>query len=255
MSAGVGVAAPRPGRALRWVLLAFGSEDFAAAYDASIFRVYGFFAYRLNSREEAEDLCQVTYEHGLRAWGRFDRTRSAPVTWLLAIARNVLIDHYRRQPAVRDRPLHEVDESRLPAAAASGPSLGLEPDLERALVMLAPRSRELIALRYGAELTGAEIAELSGLIAGKRPADPVPGRAPDARDARPGGVRRGGRRRRGARRRRPPPRRARSHSRAGRGICGGPAISSRRSRPRHPGPGIGRSRSSRSSSSAAVVTC
>jgi RNA polymerase sigma-70 factor (ECF subfamily) len=143
--------------------LTHGSEDFEAAYDACIFRVYGFFAYRLTSREEAEDLCQVTFEHALRAWGRFDRTRAAPATWLLAIARNVLIDHYRRQPAARDRVLHEVDESCLPASAGPGPSLGLEPDLERALAGLAPRSRELIALRYGGELSGAEIAEISDL--------------------------------------------------------------------------------------------
>jgi RNA polymerase sigma factor (sigma-70 family) len=39
----------------------------------------------------------------------------------------------------------------------------LEPELARALTGLADRDREILALRYGAELTGPEIAELTGV--------------------------------------------------------------------------------------------
>lgn len=42
-------------------------------------------------------------------------------------------------------------------------SLGLSPELEQALEALDDRERELIALRFGGELTGPEIAELTGL--------------------------------------------------------------------------------------------
>ncbi len=42
-------------------------------------------------------------------------------------------------------------------------SLGVSPELERALGVLGERDRELIALRYGGDLTGAEIAEVTGL--------------------------------------------------------------------------------------------
>ncbi len=41
--------------------------------------------------------------------------------------------------------------------------LGPEPDLARALERLGERERELIALRFGGDMTGAEIAEMTGL--------------------------------------------------------------------------------------------
>jgi RNA polymerase sigma-70 factor (ECF subfamily) len=138
---------------------------FEDAYDEHVWDVYGFLGYRLNSREEAEDLTQVTFERALRAWNRFDPSRATVKTWLLAIARNVLIDHYRSDRRQAQRPLPDADEAGLaPAGAvADDPVLGPEPDLARALSRLSDRERELIALRYGGDMTGAEIAELTGL--------------------------------------------------------------------------------------------
>jgi RNA polymerase sigma factor (sigma-70 family) len=133
--------------------------SFAEAYDAHLRDVYGFFAYRLGSRDGAEDLTQLTFERALRAWGRFDPERAQPATWLLAIARNVLIDHWRADRADRTEPLDPQDD-RVPAAPVAI-DLGLEPELERALAGLSDRERELIALRFGADLTGAQIAELT----------------------------------------------------------------------------------------------
>jgi RNA polymerase sigma-70 factor, ECF subfamily len=126
--------------------------------------VYGLFAYRLNSRDDAEDLTQQCFERALRAWDRFDPGRAALSTWLLAIARNLLIDHYRAQaPDGPNVPLEDVNPSALPSVDGVSAGLGLEPELAKALAALADRDRELLALRYGADLTGPEIAELTGL--------------------------------------------------------------------------------------------
>jgi RNA polymerase sigma-70 factor (ECF subfamily) len=43
------------------------------------------------------------------------------------------------------------------------PDLGLEPELAHALDELADRDREVLALRYGADLSGPEIAALTDL--------------------------------------------------------------------------------------------
>lgn len=124
--------------------------------------MYGFFAYRLNSRDDAEDLTQQCFERALRAWDRFDPRRAALSTWLFAIARNLLIDHYRAHASDSGNiPLEDVHPSALPSVDGAGP--GLEPELAHALAALADRDRELLALRYGADLTGREIAELTGL--------------------------------------------------------------------------------------------
>ncbi len=127
--------------------------------------MYGFFAYRLNSRHDAQDLTQQCFERALRAWDRFDPSRAAVSTWLLTIARNLLIDHYRAQPpeTASSVPIDEVNPSALPTVEGIGADLGLEPKLAAALAGLADRDRELLALRYGGDLTGPEIAELTGL--------------------------------------------------------------------------------------------
>jgi RNA polymerase sigma-70 factor (ECF subfamily) len=133
---------------------------FDEAYEDHVARIYGFFAYRTRSRTEAEDLTQSTFERALRAWERFDPRRALVQTWLLSIARNLLIDHYRA-----DRTdTQESFEPERHAPAVSGPEgLGLAPELAEALEQLSPRDREVIALRFGADLTGPEIAELAGL--------------------------------------------------------------------------------------------
>src|SRR6516225_2157460 len=106
--------------------------DFAGVYEEHVWRVYGFFAYRLDSRADAEDLTQQTFERALRAWGRYDETRAGVATWLLAIARNLLIDHLRAGGAAVVQPVEEGDLEALPAPPDQ-PSIGLDAELERAL--------------------------------------------------------------------------------------------------------------------------
>lgn len=139
-------------------------ESFAELFDEQVWRVYGFFGYRVSSRADAEDLTQQTFERALRAWGRFDSSRASVSTWLMTIARNLLIDHYRQD---RSRLFDSVDvvDARGELVQESGTpiDLGLEPELATAIGELGERERELIALRFGGDLTGPEIAELTGL--------------------------------------------------------------------------------------------
>ncbi len=138
--------------------------DFAEIYDEHVFRVYGFIAYRLESRADAEDLTQQTFEQALRAWGKFDPQRASVGTWLISIARNLVIDRYRRDGLRRHEPIGEggVPESELPRVELE-PDLGLDPELADALAQLSEQGREVVALRFGAELSGPEIAEVMGI--------------------------------------------------------------------------------------------
>ena len=144
--------------------MAMSSDKFIDIYDEQMWSVFGFLGYRVRRREVVEDLTQTTFEKALRAWGRFDPSRASARTWLLAIARNVLIDYYRRDGAWREEPIGQDDEAVGPDGAVPGPEpLGPSPELERALDTLGQRDREVIALRYGGDMTGPEIAELTGL--------------------------------------------------------------------------------------------
>jgi len=138
--------------------------DFASLYDEHVWQVYGFFAYRMRNRSDAEDLTQLTFERALKSWSRYDPSRASVATWLVAIARNLLVDHHRGDRSARQQPLDDVDGSHEALIETRDqPDLGLEPDLEQALATLTDRERELIALRFGGGMSGAQISELTGL--------------------------------------------------------------------------------------------
>lgn len=137
-----------------------GQPEFARVYDEHVWRVYGFLAYRLRNREVAEDLTQATFERALRAWSRFDPLRASEGTWLLAIAKNLLIDYYRRDRSDRFEP---IDERVLPTVPGPEERVAGSAALVEALAQLGDRDREVVALRFGGDLTGPEIAEVMDL--------------------------------------------------------------------------------------------
>ncbi len=122
--------------------------------------MYGFLAYRLGHRESAEDLTQATFERALRAWGRYDPERGPVGPWLLSIAANLLIDHHRRE---RSRPRDDLETAAVPTAPGPEERIGGSPELLAALAQLGDRDREVLALRYGGDLTGPEVARVLGL--------------------------------------------------------------------------------------------
>jgi RNA polymerase sigma factor (sigma-70 family) len=137
-------------------------QDFVGLYEEHVWNVYGFFGYRVASRADAEDLTQLTFERAMRAWSRFDPDRASARTWLMSIANNLLIDHYRRDRSAGQEPIEDHHLSRRELITEDA-DVGLSPDLVDALEQLDQRERELLALRFGGELTGPEIAELTGL--------------------------------------------------------------------------------------------
>jgi RNA polymerase sigma factor (sigma-70 family) len=141
------------------------AEDFLQAYEDHVLDVYRYFAYRAVPAADAEDLTQLTFERALRAWGRFDPVRASVRTWLLAIARNAYIDFRRRNPGSREQGLAEEGEGEDAALPHDDPPrrYGLDPELEAAIKRLRRREREVLALRFGGDLRGPEIAELLGI--------------------------------------------------------------------------------------------
>lgn len=97
--------------------------DFAKVYDEEIWSIHGFIAYRVRSVADAEDLTQCTFERALKSWKRFDPKRAPARVWLLAIARNLLIDHYRAADSRSERSLGRSTR-RIWAACRPSPTWG-----------------------------------------------------------------------------------------------------------------------------------
>lgn len=136
--------------------------DWDAVYSDWLPGVNNFFRYRVGDGAVAEDLTSITFEKAWRARGRYRRDVAGVGTWLLAIARNVAIDHYRASR--RHVPLEEAVE--LAGGATPEDLAERRSDLERLgrlLQTLPDRERDLVALKYGAGLTNRVIAQMTGL--------------------------------------------------------------------------------------------
>jgi RNA polymerase sigma-70 factor (ECF subfamily) len=102
-----------------------------------------------------------TFERALRSRSRFDRRRASEKTWLYTIALNLLRDHARRSGA--GQRAQERVVARSGAGISDGGFAALEDRdaVQRALACLSAEEREAIALRYGADLSLPEIAQLT----------------------------------------------------------------------------------------------
>ena len=120
-------------------------------------RVYAYVAYRIGEGPDAEDLTSETFERALRYRRSYDPGKGKPIAWLLGIARHVIDDRAGRS----------AFESASDPPDAAAPGDVAEATVERlalaeALAGLEARDRDLLALRYGADLTARQIGELFG---------------------------------------------------------------------------------------------
>ena len=121
--------------------------------------------------EEAEDLTQEIFLKVFRALGTFDR-RANFRTWLVSVARNLCIDHYRRVRKERETFDRGVDVAELVLAAA-GPDpmarlqrVDRREMLRQAMREVPPVLREAVLLRDMQELAYDEIARRLALPVG-----------------------------------------------------------------------------------------
>ena len=110
----------------------------------------------------AEDLTALTFEKAWRTRHRYRYDLSNFSTWLFAIARNVARDYFRQQQARKRRP-HLTYETKQEIVEDTLEEKDNLRALSILLSNLSEREQELIALKYGADLTNRAIAELTGL--------------------------------------------------------------------------------------------
>lgn len=116
-------------------------------------RVYAYAAYRLGDGADAEDVTSETFERALRYREGFDPSKGEPIAWLIGIARRCIADAALK----REQPMEDVP---LDAAASHEETSLRNLEVRAAVARLDPRERELLALRYGADLTAKRIAEV-----------------------------------------------------------------------------------------------
>jgi RNA polymerase sigma-70 factor (ECF subfamily) len=135
---------------------------FDRLYRSSRDDVYAYVASLLRDGPAAEEVTATAFERAYRKRSRFDPGRGEPRAWLFGIARNAALDELRRRGRQAELIAEPAD---LSAAAVHESAAESERRLAvtAALGALEPRQRELIALKFFAGLSNAEIATVLGL--------------------------------------------------------------------------------------------
>jgi RNA polymerase sigma-70 factor (ECF subfamily) len=136
-------------------------ERFEALYRSSRDDVFAYVTSLLRDRAAAEDITALAFERAYRRRRTFDRRRGEERAWLFGIARNAALDELRRRRRVS--PL--VAE---PASDADQAEDAAEVTLRRttvrtALAQLSVREREIVALKFHAGMSNAELAAVLGV--------------------------------------------------------------------------------------------
>jgi RNA polymerase sigma-70 factor, ECF subfamily len=151
-----------PNEALHKTMDASKEEiDWDSVVNNELPRLYNYFRYRLGDELAAEDLTSLVLE---RAWlkrHRYRKDRAAFSVWLFAIAKNETITFLRtRQISL---PISAVEKAtRETAETLLEHSQDLQ-QLSHLLADLSERERELVALKFGADLNNREISTVTGL--------------------------------------------------------------------------------------------
>ena len=142
-----------------------GDRTVRLAYDRYGSLVYSF-CRRTVGHHDASDLAQDVFVAAWRAQRSYDPGRGGLGGWLMAIARNKVIDHLRRQGR---RPLTDADADSASIASSRNDDVDMVANrmlLAEALGELTPRAREVVELAFLHDLTHEQIAAKTHLPLG-----------------------------------------------------------------------------------------
>lgn len=121
--------------------------------------VYGYLRARLLRAHDAEDLTQETFLRCYTGWSRFDGTAQVR-PWLLGIARNLLLEHARKNRRRKETAWTETCLELDDVVSSQDDVYGDMVDhLPSCMDGLADPARQAIELRYRSELQLPEIGE------------------------------------------------------------------------------------------------
>ena len=135
---------------------------FEALYRGTVDDLFAYVATLVRDRGAAEEVVAVAFERAFRRFATFDPRRGSARQWLFGIARNAALDELRRR---RRGAALAADPADLPLAADDEADPVRRAAVRSALGGLAPRERELVALKFVAGLDNAEIGAVLGISA------------------------------------------------------------------------------------------
>jgi RNA polymerase sigma factor (sigma-70 family) len=139
------------------------TEIFSQLYDEFMPKVFAYIHYRVNSQQTTEDLTSIVFEKALANFIKYSSDKGAFSTWIFTIARNSVIDHFRtvakRQHADLDDGTIDVPSAE-PSPEEQAERQSEKDHLLKCLSKLGDPDREIVRLKFGAEMTNRQISRM-----------------------------------------------------------------------------------------------
>ncbi len=137
--------------------------SFAPLYDHYFPKIYNYIYNKVHNSQLAEDLVSETFYKALANIKKFQWQDRSFACWLYTIARNQVIDQFRKQDPV----LLDSSNNEITAETESGPEEKVTRDVAReellkAIGTLSPDQQDALLLRYQEDLRIKEIAVILG---------------------------------------------------------------------------------------------
>ena len=142
-------------------------EDFAVVFEEQFSAIYNYVYARILHRERTEDLVSEIFLKAMKHYDSFDPSIASVKTWLVNIARNTLIDEFRRAGRAQVYSLDADTEYIEPSEFDEYPIMKNPANEEARAILekLSDSERELIGMIYFEGLSNPEIGEILGINA------------------------------------------------------------------------------------------
>ncbi len=138
-------------------------ERFEALYRSARDDLHAYVTTLLHDRAAAEDVVALAFERAYLRRRTFDRRRGEERAWLFGIARNAALDELRRRSRT-SRLAADPEDRESAEQPDDGPEVALRRTaLRAALAHLPAREREIIALKFHAGMSNADMARVLGV--------------------------------------------------------------------------------------------
>lgn len=139
------------------------SGAFEELYTLFYTPVFRYIFLRTKNKEEAEDLAQTVFLKTYKSISRFESGNSAPLAYFFTVARNTIIDHWRKQGrVVYDDEIISKKAEELAEEKSDTRSREAKEIIAQAMEALTDDQKEIITYRFIHDLETKEICEITG---------------------------------------------------------------------------------------------
>jgi RNA polymerase sigma-70 factor (ECF subfamily) len=137
------------------------SVAFGELYDLHVHRIYRHIYYRVGNHADAEDLTQQAFVKAWQAIGRYRKTGSPFIAWMITISHHLVVDFYRSN---RDRLMLDLEAASPPE---TDPVLMAEASFDQRRMRQAVNGlhgdqQQVVLMRFIEGFTNTEIAAALG---------------------------------------------------------------------------------------------